>query len=61
MSIEAFVQHALPATLRLAADLTRAIELTRGAVWPGAPTVVARPVIARSGVAGSGISRRATR
>jgi IclR family pca regulon transcriptional regulator len=42
MSIDAFLEGALPATLRVASGLTRAIELTRGAVWQGAPVVAAR-------------------
>lgn len=42
MPIEAFVARALPETLRLAKELTKAIRLTRDAVWRSAPAVVAR-------------------
>jgi IclR family pca regulon transcriptional regulator len=42
MSIEAFVASALPAALRVAGELARALERTRGAVWQGAPAVAAR-------------------
>ncbi len=42
MSIDAFVERALPDTLRVARELTRAIELTRDAVWHSAPALVAR-------------------
>ena len=42
MPIDAFVERALPHTLRVARELTRAIQLTRDAVWQGAPAMVAR-------------------
>lgn len=42
MGIDAFVERALPETLRVARELTRAIELTRDAVWQGGHAMVAR-------------------
>ena len=42
MSIDAFVERAVPPILRLAEELTRAIVLTRGATWQGAPAIIGR-------------------